>query len=62
MLFLGALFQSNYNGLSKYDGENWYIIGSSRLGDVWLSRSGESLYEKRVDIADCTEFYLWTDA
>lgn len=46
----------------KYEGEKWYIIGASRFGDVWLSRSGGFPYEKRIDIADCTEFYLWTDA
>jgi hypothetical protein len=46
----------------KFEGEKWHIIGASRMGDVWLSKSGEFPYEKRIDIADCSEFSLWEDA
>ncbi len=44
--------------ICKFEEEDWYIIGASRLGDVWLSKSGNFPYEKRVDISECSKFIL----
>lgn len=41
-----------------FKNETWYIIGASRLGDVWLSKNNDFPYEKRIDIKDCSNFIL----
>ena len=54
-------YLKKYSLRCKYEGGKWHIIGASRLGDVWLSKSGEFPYDKRVDIADCADFFLWEE-
>jgi hypothetical protein len=44
-----------------FESERWFIIGASRLGDVWLSKDGDFPYEKRVDIKYCSKFTLITE-
>lgn len=44
---------------ATYEGKRWRVMGCSRLGDVWLNvpeHAGEFGYEKRVDVADCSEW------
>lgn len=41
-----------------YEGDRYRVTGCSRLGDVWLTKdfNQSTGYQKRVDVAACSEF------
>ena len=49
-----------YKLFCTYEGHRWRVTGASRLGDIWLAEDfqQESGYDKRVDLALCSE---WSD-
>lgn len=49
---------NNAKLFATYEGKRYRVIGCSRLGDVWLTSNfnKENGYEKRVDVAACTEW------
>lgn len=55
------------NLFCDYEGERYRVCGASRLGDIWLTSdlttpphraAGVPHYEKRVDIAGCSNWEL----
>lgn len=46
------------------DGKRYRCIGCSRMGDVWLTEhfERENGYDLRIDIADCTEWAVVSNA
>ena len=46
------------------DGQRYRCIGCSRMGDVWLTKhfERENGYDLRIDIADCTEWEVVSNA
>ena len=51
-------YLKKYQLTCTYEGNLWYIIGASRMGDVWLSKTSELPYQERVDIEKCSNFSL----
>lgn len=56
--FATQQFMANYTLFVTYQGERYRLIGASRLGDVWLTKtfSRSHGYDVRVLIAECSEF------
>ena len=45
-----------------WNGRRMRVTGSSRLGDVWLTRDFKqsSGYQERVDVSECSEWNQWS--
>ena len=43
-----------------FEGERWYCIGASRMGDVWLTKDADRThgYDRRVMRTDCTNWEI----
>ena len=42
---------------TTYNGKRYYLVGASRLGDIWLAKSNiVGRYDIRVDLEDCTNW------
>lgn len=47
-----------YKLFCDYEGERWRVVGASRMGDVWLSKSfdKEHGYDKRPFVDNCSNW------
>jgi hypothetical protein len=60
MQYAMAEWMEPFRLFCTYEGKRWRVTGASRLGDIWLASdfNRESGYDKRVDLALCSE---WSD-
>lgn len=53
-----APYASQFKLFCTWEGKRWRVIGASRLGDVWLTSdfTRDTGYDRRVDLAQCSEW------